>query len=91
MIVKVLTVCGALVFATAATAQTATTPPANAPGQKMLDAKKKGTTSTAPGASEYAPGQLKQDETTKTGPGASNYAPGQANKPTTTGSSNSRK
>lgn len=85
----ILGLCAAIGIASAAVAQT-NTPPSNAPGQKMLDAREKNLKSTGPGASEYAPGHLKQNETKSTGPGASTYAPGQANK-ATTGSSNSRK
>ncbi|CCD94174.1 conserved exported hypothetical protein [Bradyrhizobium sp. ORS 375] len=54
----------------------------NAPGQQMQNSK----TSTAPGASEYAPGH--QTNTTA-GPGHSESAPGQRS--TTTGSSTTKK
>ena len=43
--------------------------------------------STAPGASEYAPGQKMQSAKKSTAPGASEYAPGQ----TTTGSAKTKK
>jgi hypothetical protein len=56
----------------------------------MQDAAKKGTKSTGPGASEYAPGH-KMHKAAKSGvkstaPGASEYAPGQ-----TTGSNTKKK
>jgi hypothetical protein len=50
----------------------------------MHDAKK----STAPGASEYAPGHKMQDAKKSTAPGASEYAPGHQ---TTTGSTGGMK
>jgi hypothetical protein len=45
------------------------------------------TKSTAPGASEYAPGHKMQHATKSTAPGASEYAPGH----TTTTGSNTKK
>src|SRR5437867_692950 len=76
---KTLITVSTVLLATAAFAQTGTKSPGSseaAPGQKMQKAK----TSTAPGASEYAPGHQKKSAKA---PGHSGSAPGHQ---TTTGS-----
>ena len=81
---KTLVTTATVLLTTAAFAQGTMQPSgssANAPGQKM----QKSTKSTAPGASEYAPGHQKN---TAKGPGHSESAPG---KQTTTGSAASKK
>ena len=66
---KAIIVMAALLLASPAVAQTSGATK-YAPGQQMH----KATKSTAPGASEYAPGHQKN---TKAGPGHSESAPGQ--------------
>ena len=70
---KTLVVAASLVFAASAIAQQRTqnqTPPGNTPGHRMQNERH----STAPGASEFAPGHQKN---TNAGPGHSESAPGQ--------------
>ena len=89
MLKKSLVFTGAILFATSAFAQSPTTK--SAPGQQMQKAQDTGQPSTAPGASEYAPGkkmQAAKKSGKKTGPGASDFAPGQQS---TTGSAGAKK
>ncbi|MEH2548802.1 hypothetical protein V1283_005447 [Bradyrhizobium sp. AZCC 2262] len=81
---KTLITVSTVLLATAAFAQTGTKSPGSseaAPGQKMQKAK----TSTAPGASEYAPGHQKKSAKA---PGHSGSAPGHQ---TTTGMATKKK
>jgi hypothetical protein len=87
MLVRTIIAATAIVFATSAFAEGVAK---KTPGHQMQDAAKKGTTSTGPGASEYAPGhkmQAAKKAGTFTGPGASDYAPGQQ----TTGSNTKKR
>ena len=83
MVVRSLIAASAIVFATSAFAQGVSN---KTPGHQMQDAKQDAKKSTAPGASEYAPGHKMQNAKKSSAPGASEYAPGQ-----TTGSNTKKR